>query len=73
MAGAARRVSAGSSDAVTATAVSHTGFTGTSLALDPVTGVWAVLLTNAVHAGRDSAAVMALRRDVHAAVSARTA
>jgi CubicO group peptidase (beta-lactamase class C family) len=55
------------------TAVSHTGFTGTSLALDPVTGVWAVLLTNAVHAGRDSAAVIALRRDVHAAVSARTA
>jgi hypothetical protein len=38
-----------------------------------VTGVWALLLTNAVHAGRDSAAVTALRRDVHAAVSARTA
>jgi CubicO group peptidase (beta-lactamase class C family) len=51
------------------TAVSHTGFTGTSLALDPVTRIWAVLLTNAVHFGRDSAAIKALRRDVHAAAA----
>jgi CubicO group peptidase (beta-lactamase class C family) len=50
------------------TAVSHTGFTGTSLALDPASGVWAVLLTNAVHAGRDATAVKALRRAVHEAV-----
>jgi CubicO group peptidase (beta-lactamase class C family) len=50
------------------TAVSHTGFTGTSLALDPVSGVWMVLLTNAVHAGRDATAVKALRRAVHEAV-----
>jgi CubicO group peptidase (beta-lactamase class C family) len=48
------------------TAVSHTGFTGTSLALDPVTGRWLVLLTNAVHFGRDATAVQALRRAVHA-------
>jgi CubicO group peptidase (beta-lactamase class C family) len=48
------------------TAVSHTGFTGTSLALDPVTGWWVVLLTNAVHAGRDATAIRALRRVVHA-------
>ena len=47
------------------TAVSHTGFTGTSLALDPASGLWVVLLTNAVHAGRDAAAVQALRRAVH--------
>jgi CubicO group peptidase (beta-lactamase class C family) len=52
------------------TAVSHTGFTGTSLALDPVSGLWLVLLTNAVHAGRDATAVQALRRAVHAAVTA---
>ena len=52
------------------TAVSHTGFTGTSLALDPVSGVWVVLLTNAVHAGRDATAVKALRRAVHEAVTA---
>ena len=50
------------------TAVSHTGFTGTSLALDPASGVWVVLLTNAVHAGRDATAVKALRRAVHEAV-----
>ncbi|HEY1322656.1 MAG TPA: serine hydrolase domain-containing protein [Streptosporangiaceae bacterium] len=53
------------------TAVSHTGFTGTSLALDPVSGVWVVLLTNAVHAGRDAAAVKELRRAVHEAVRAK--
>jgi CubicO group peptidase (beta-lactamase class C family) len=32
---------------------SHTGFTGTSLAFDRASGVWAVLLTNRVHFGRD--------------------
>ena len=53
--------------------MSHTGFTGTSLALDPATGLWVVLLANAVHAGCDHAAVQALRRALHAAVSARTA
>jgi len=50
------------------TAVSHTGFTGTSLALDPASGAWVVLLTNAVHAGRDATAVAALRRAVHKAI-----
>jgi CubicO group peptidase (beta-lactamase class C family) len=50
-------------------AVSHTGFTGTSLALDTPTGVWAVLLTNGVHVGRDATAVKALRRRFHAAVA----
>ena len=47
------------------TAVSHTGFTGTSLALDHVTGAWLVLLTNAVHLTRDPAAIKALRRALH--------
>lgn len=32
----------------------HTGFTGTSLYVDAETGVWAVLLTNSVHLGRDN-------------------
>lgn len=32
----------------------HTGFTGTSLYVDAQTGVWAVLLTNSVHLGRDN-------------------
>jgi CubicO group peptidase (beta-lactamase class C family) len=52
------------------TAVSHTGFTGTSLALDPASGLWVVLLTNAVHFGRDATAVKVLRRAVHAAAAA---
>jgi CubicO group peptidase (beta-lactamase class C family) len=49
-------------------AVSHTGFTGTSVALDPGTGRWAVLLTNAVHFGRGRDAVFAARRRWHAAL-----
>jgi CubicO group peptidase (beta-lactamase class C family) len=53
-----------------ASAVSHTGFTGTSLALDSPSGVWTVLLTNSVHFGREAAAVKILRRDFHAAVAA---
>jgi len=50
-------------------AVSHTGFTGTSTALDPLSGRWAVLLTNAVHFGRDRPGVQAARRDFHAALT----
>lgn len=53
-----------------ATGAGHTGFTGTSLALDPVTGIWVVLLTNAVHYGRGARA-KELRRAVHATVAAR--
>ena len=49
-------------------AVSHTGFTGTSVALDGVTGRWAVLLTNAVHLGRNRDAIVSLRRRFHAAL-----
>ena len=51
-----------------ATAVSHTGFTGTSIAMDSASGAWLVLLTNRVHAGRTEAsasAIKALRRTVH--------
>lgn len=53
------------------TAVSHTGFTGTSLALDSVSGVWTALLTNRVHFGRDAsaAAIKSLRHDFHSAVA----
>lgn len=48
----------------------HTGFTGTSLAMDPRTGLWAVLLTNAVHFGRGvEHSVVGLRKRVHAAVA----
>jgi CubicO group peptidase (beta-lactamase class C family) len=49
----------------------HTGFTGTSLSIDPNSGLWAVLLTNAVHFGRGPEhSVVGLRKAVHAAVAA---
>lgn len=50
-------------------AIGHTGFTGTSVALDPVGGAWAVLLTNAVHPGRERSQAAALRRRVHDALA----
>jgi serine-type D-Ala-D-Ala carboxypeptidase len=49
----------------------HTGFTGTSISIDPQSGLWAVLLTNAVHFGRGPEhSVVGLRKQVHAAVAA---
>ena len=49
----------------------HTGFTGTSLWIDPDAGTFCVLLTNAVHPSRHRrGALPALRRAVHAAPSA---
>lgn len=54
-----------------ATGAGHTGFTGTSLSFDPRSGLWAVLLTNAVHFGRGPEhSVVGLRHHVHAAVAA---
>jgi CubicO group peptidase (beta-lactamase class C family) len=54
-----------------ASGAGHTGFTGTSLSIDPLSGLWAVLLTNAVHFGRGPAhSVVGLRKQVHAAVAA---
>lgn len=49
-------------------AVSHTGFTGTSVAIDPVTHRWAILLTNAVHYGRNRPDALAARRRWYAAL-----
>jgi CubicO group peptidase (beta-lactamase class C family) len=46
-------------------AVTHTGFTGTSIAVDPERGWWLCLLTNAIHLGRHRAEVAALRTLVH--------
>jgi CubicO group peptidase (beta-lactamase class C family) len=51
-----------------AAAVSHTGFTGTSIAIDPVRSRWAILLTNHVHYGRGRPEVFAARRRFHAAL-----
>lgn len=62
-------------DGPSAGAFGHTGFTGTSLLVDPGTGPGTgyvvVLLTNRVHPRRGSAEGIArLRRDVHGAVAA---
>jgi CubicO group peptidase (beta-lactamase class C family) len=42
-------------------AYSHTGFTGTSLLLDPEAGIFAVLLTNRVHPTRENDSAGAVR------------
>ena len=43
----------------------HTGFTGTSLWLDPEPGRYVVLLTNRVHPSRAGAGIELVRRSVH--------
>jgi CubicO group peptidase (beta-lactamase class C family) len=50
-------------------AFGHTGYTGTSLWIDPVRGIYVVLLTNRVHPHADDGdRITALRRAVHDAV-----
>ena len=58
-----------SGDLMSPNAYGHTGFTGTSLWIDPATGVYVVLLTNRVHFGRDRS-VAGLRAAVHNIVAA---
>lgn len=54
-----------------ASGAGHTGFTGTSVSIDPVSGIWAVLLTNAVHFGRGPEhSVKTLRTQVHGLIAA---
>lgn len=48
----------------------HTGFTGTSVWVDPATGRYAVLLTNRVHPSRDGDGIVAVRRAFHEAAAA---
>jgi CubicO group peptidase (beta-lactamase class C family) len=54
-------------------AIGHTGFTGTSLWLDPERDFYAVLLTNRVHPTRDNNAIQAVRRDFHDAAVTESA
>jgi CubicO group peptidase (beta-lactamase class C family) len=49
-------------------AFGHTGFTGTSLWVDPDRGVYVVLLTNRVHPRRANDAIKQIRPAVHDAV-----
>jgi CubicO group peptidase (beta-lactamase class C family) len=52
-------------DLFPAVSFGHTGFTGTSIAVDPETGLYAVLLTNAVHIKRSNPDVQRFRRLFH--------
>ena len=51
-------------------AYGHTGFTGTSIALDPDTGLWVVLLTNRVCPTRANAQLVRMRSLIHNAAAA---
>ena len=48
----------------------HTGFTGTSIAVDPTTGFYVILMTNRVHPTRDNLKLMRFRRAFHNALYA---
>lgn len=53
-------------------AVGHTGFTGTSLWIDPGRGVWVVLLTNRTYEPRAENHIVQLRRELWKAVTSPT-
>ena len=50
--------------------IGHTGFTGTSLWIDPAADRYVVLLTNRVHPSRSNESILALRPAFHDAVMA---
>lgn len=54
------------SDRVPERCFGHTGFTGTSLIVEPETGFWVLLLSNRVYPTRASTALFAFRRELHA-------
>ena len=56
-------------DYLTSQAYGHTGYTGTSLWIDPELDLWVVLLTNRVHPTRENQKHVPLRRAVHDAVA----
>jgi len=49
---------------VTSSAFGHTGYTGTSIWMDPELDVWVILLTNRVHPSRENSKHVPLRRAV---------
>jgi CubicO group peptidase (beta-lactamase class C family) len=55
--------------ALSPNAFGHTGFTGTSIVIDPEHTLAIVLLSNAVHLGRDRTEIVDLRRKLAAAVA----
>lgn len=56
-------------DALSPGAFGHTGFTGTSIVIDPARDLSIVLLSNAVHLGRDRTGIISLRPEIAAAVA----
>ena len=57
-------------DLVSSRAYGHTGFTGTSIAIDPETGLWMVLLTNRVCPTRANLKLSRIRALAHNAAAA---
>jgi CubicO group peptidase (beta-lactamase class C family) len=49
-------------------AIGHTGFTGTSLWIDPALDLYIVLLTNRIHPTRENNRIQQVRRDLHDAI-----
>jgi len=54
-------------------AYGHTGFAGTSIAVDPGTGLWVVLLTNRVCPTRANTKLVRMRSLIHNAAAAEAA
>ncbi len=57
-------------DALSPRAFGHTGFTGTAIVVDPARDLAIVLLSNAVHLGRDRTGILSLRPAIAAAIAA---
>jgi CubicO group peptidase (beta-lactamase class C family) len=55
---------------ISRSAFGHTGYTGTSVWIDPDRGTWVVLLANRTYDPRGANRIQALRRSVHDAVAA---
>ena len=57
-------------DLLSPRAYGHTGFAGTSIAVDPDTGLWVVLLTNRICPTRENTRLVRMRSLVHNAAAA---
>ena len=53
---------------MSSSAIGHTGFTGTSLWIDPSNDVYVVILTNRVHPTREREGIQGVRRALHDAI-----
>jgi CubicO group peptidase (beta-lactamase class C family) len=52
-------------------AIGHTGFTGTSLWIDPAQDLYVAILSNRVHPSREGEGIQDVRRALHDAVVTR--